>query len=416
MLIKNFRNPSLKNSLEKFLFYYLMLFCFIVPIHPEIAQKISIIGFFIIIFVVDFKRLYTTFNSNTFLKAIFLFIVFCIFSYFWSDNYPEFKKIIRVIFKYWIVPTIFFISVFNKFNLKYAIISFLSGMIVNFVLSYSMYFFNLKKILNFSFSEFQLVPFQASHMEYSIYITISTILFFYYFLKSKSSFLKIILFIISVTSLILLFLLEGRTGQISFIITFLLLAIIYSKKSIHLIISFTSITIILILAYLLSTNFNSRINKGLNDLIEVTNSNYNTSLGVRLSSYKIIPEIIQSTNLLFGVGIGDSRDITTQINKKIYNDSFDAQKGLLHQSFLTIFHSVGFVGITLFIFSLYKLYTLKVDDNEINFIKYVFIVSLVVDLMTNEFFRQREILLLFALFSSIIIVASMKKIELEHKH
>jgi O-antigen ligase len=274
-----------------------------------------------------------------------------------------------------------------------------------------MYFFNLKQIFNFSFSEFQLVPFQASHMEYSIYITISTILFFYYFLKSKNNFIKIILFLLSIISIILLFLLEGRTGQLSFIITFLLLAIIYSKKNIHLIISFSSIIIILSSAYLLSTNFNSRINKGLNDLIEVTNSNYNTSLGVRLSSYKIIPEIIQSTNLLFGVGIGDSRDITTQINKKIYNDSFDGQKGLLHQSFLTIFHSVGLMGITLFIFSLYKLYTLKINDNEINFVKYVFVVSLIVDLMTNEFFRQREILLLFALFSSIIVISSVKKIE-----
>lgn len=411
MLIKNFKNQLLRNNIEKFLFNYLILFCFVVPIHPELAQKVSIIGFLIIIFIVDFKKLYTVFNYNTFLKIISLFIVFCIFSYFWSDNYPEFKKIIRVILKYWIVPTIFLISVLNKFNLKYAIISFLSGMVINFVLSYSMYFFNLKQIFNFSFSEFQLVPFQASHMEYSIYITISTILFFYYFLKSKNNFIKIILFLLSIISIILLFLLEGRTGQLSFIITFLLLAIIYSKKNIHLIISFSSIIIILSSAYLLSTNFNSRINKGLNDLIEVTNSNYNTSLGVRLSSYKIIPEIIQSTNLLFGVGIGDSRDITTQINKKIYNDSFDGQKGLLHQSFLTIFHSVGLMGITLFIFSLYKLYTLKINDNEINFVKYVFVVSLIVDLMTNEFFRQREILLLFALFSSIIVISSVKKIE-----
>jgi hypothetical protein len=118
MLIKNFKNQLLRNNIEKFLFNYLILFCFVVPIHPELAQKVSIIGFLIIIFIVDFKKLYTVFNYNTFLKIISLFIVFCIFSYFWSDNYPEFKKIIRVILKYWIVPTIFLISVLNKFNLK----------------------------------------------------------------------------------------------------------------------------------------------------------------------------------------------------------------------------------------------------------------------------------------------------------
>lgn len=154
----------------------------------------------------------------------------------------------------------------------------------------------------------------------------------------------------------------------------------------------------------------------MNDLIEITNSNYNTSLGVRLSSYKIIPEIIKSTNLLIGTGIGDSKNIINEINKEIYYDSFNEQKGLLHQSFLTIFHSLGLIGLTLFIFSLYNLYSLKIEEDSINFVKYVFIISLIVDLMTNEFFKQREILLLFSFFSSIIVITKIEEIKSNNIH
>lgn len=416
MIIRKFENKFLKNSIEIILFSCLISFCFMMSIHPEIARKISIFGFCILVFVINYKELYTIFKTSLFLKTIFLFILFCILSYFWSDDYQELKKNIRVILRYLIIPTVFLISLINKYNLKFTIISFLCGMIVNITISYLMFFFNLKELFSFSLSPFNLVPFQASYMEYSLYVTITSILLLYYFLKSKEKILRIILLSLSMISIVLLFLLEGRTGQLSFIITLLLLTIIYSKKYIQIIISFISIIIILFCAYLFSNTFKIRIDTGLNDLIEITNSNYNTSLGVRLSSYKIIPEIIKSTNLLIGTGIGDSKNIINEINKEIYYDSFNEQKGLLHQSFLTIFHSLGLIGLTLFIFSLYNLYSLKIEEDSINFVKYVFIISLIVDLMTNEFFKQREILLLFSFFSSIIVITKIEEIKSNNIH
>ena len=83
---------------------------------------------------------------------------------------------------------------------------------------------------------------------------------------------------------------------------------------------------------------------------------------------------------------------------------------------MTIFHSLGLIGLTLFIFSLYNLYSLKIEEDSINFIKYVFIISLIVDLMTNEFFKQREILLLFSFFSSIIVITKIEEIKSNNKH
>ena len=97
------------------------------------------------------------------------------------------------------------------------------------------------------------------------------------------------------------------------------------------------------------------------------------------------------------------RNITYEINKKIYDNTFDAQKGKLHESFLTIFHALGIIGLFLFTYSLYYLYTLKNKDEDINFIKHAFIPLVIISIMTNEFMGQKEILLLLALFPSIFI-------------
>jgi O-antigen ligase len=278
-------------------------------------------------------------------------------------------------------------------------------MIVNLLISFSIYFFDIKELFTFQFSQFYLVPFQASHMEYSIYLALTILLLFYYFFNTNNFLTKIFISFIILGFMILLFITEGRTGQVAFLFSTTLLAIIYFKKNIKLIfIVMLLIATSFSLAYNFSSTFKNRIAHAVEDINKTDKNNYSTSLGVRLSAYLKIPKILESTNLFLGVGYGDSQNEVSKINRKLFGQTQDQQLGRLHQSFLTIYHSMGLLGLGIFIFMLYYLLKLSIRNN--NFIGYSFLFCIFISLMTMDFQNQREILILLAFFSSFIIMSS----------
>lgn len=389
--------------ISKILIFLSILFAFTMPIHPDIGRKVITFAFIILIFVIDYKKLYKLIISNKFLLAFTLFVLFAALSILWSENTKEASLQVRGMLKYWYFPTLVLISIIEKKFIKYLIYAFLAGMFINIILSYSIYFYHIKTFLGHTLTIRSYVPFHASHMEYSVFISLSIFLFFYFSIKNKNIILKSFLIIIAISMIILLFLMPGRTGQLGFILTAILLSIIYFKHNIKLLIfSFIILCGILFTSYTYSKTFHSRINSTFK---QIQNFKNNSELGVRLSSYLIIPELINTTNIVYGTGLGDSRQITKNIALKKYgkNSVFKRQKGKLHQTFLTIFHSLGIIGFLLFIY-LYSLIVFsKQNDNDIKFIKYVFSITILIPLMSNELFGQREIMLLFALFASIII-------------
>ncbi len=276
---------------------------------------------------------------------------------------------------------------------------------INFLISFCIYFFDIKEFFTFQFSQFYLVPFQASHMEYSIYLALTILLLFYYFFNTNNFLTKIFISFSILGFMILLFITEGRTGQVAFLFSTILIAIIYLKKNIKLIF----IVILLIatsfsLAYNFSSTFKNRITHAVEDINKTNKNDYSTSLGVRLSAYLKIPKILESTNLFLGVGYGDSQNEVSKINRELFGQTQDQQLGRLHQSFLTIYHSMGLLGLGIFIFMLYYLLKLSIRNN--NFIGYAFLFCIFISLLTMDFQNQREILILLAFFSSLIIMSS----------
>lgn len=405
MMIREFYNKKINFTLEKIFIFTILAFSFFMPINPEIAMKISIFSFSLLLFVWDYKKIYLFIKNNIFIKLLLFFLLLLLISYFWTDNYQELKRITRTFLRYWIIPTLFLISVINKFNIKYLIPFFLLGMGINFLISFCIYFFDIKELFTFQFSQFYLVPFQASHMEYSIYLALTILLLFYYFFNTNNFLTKIFISFSILGFMILLFITEGRTGQVAFLFSTILIAIIYFKKNIKLIF----IVILLIatsfsLAYNFSSTFKNRFTHAVEDIKKTNKNNYNTSLGVRLSAYLKIPKILESTNLFLGVGYGDSQNEVFKINRELFCQTQDQQLGRLHQSFLTIYHSMGLLGLSIFIFMLYYLLKLSIRNN--NFIGYAFLFCIFISLMTMDFQNQREILILLAFFSSLIIMSS----------
>ena len=196
MLYRTYENQQLQKVniyIQKILFFLTILFALLMPIHPDFGRKILTLAFILVIFVVDYKKLFDFFRTNKFILFISLFILFGIVSILWSDNQKETELLIRGILRYWYIPTIVLIITINQSNVKYIVIAFLTGMIINEVISYSMYFYNIREIFNYPLSGYKSnpVPFHASHMEYSIFVAFTIFLFFYFFLTTQKLLYKL---------------------------------------------------------------------------------------------------------------------------------------------------------------------------------------------------------------------------------
>ena len=207
-----------------------------------------------------------------------------------------------------------------------------------------------------------------------------------------------------------LFISEGRSGQLTFILTSIALIFIYLKGNIkYILYSLASIILVLYLSYNFSSTFNSRINLAISNVSDVIkNTNYNSSIGVRLSAYKILPELMQENNILFGSGIGDVRDIVHKKYIQTFGTGkmFDDVNGHIHNTFLSIIISLGTIGLSIFVYFLYSILKLRLIDDKLELIKYSFIFTIVFSSFADNLLGQISALMLFALFFSILVLSS----------
>jgi O-antigen ligase len=406
-MIRKFTNKNINILLNFILLFGMFSLSIFLPINTEITRKIFTFLFFLLIFTLDYKKMYFTYKDDKLVRAILVFFIFSIVSYFWTENIDELKRIIRNFFRYWIVPTIVLISIAEKKHIKYLISAFLLGMLINGIFSALMYFYDLKEFFSFKFSPYFLVPYQSSHMEYSVYIALTAIIFVYYFIISKEIKIKLLFLFLSSAFIILLFMLSGRTGQIAFIFSSIILILIYNRNIKRIVLSILSLILLVFLAYSTSINFKNRVDVAISNVKKVhTDNDFSTSAGVRISAYYKIPEVINSINIIYGTGWGDLENTGRIINNKLFGNRLDEQLGRMHESFISIFAGLGLVGLFIFLYIFYKLFELKIMNKDLNFIRYTFSFCIISSLLFMDFYNQREIVLLIAFISSLVIIYS----------
>jgi O-antigen ligase len=128
---------------------------------------------------------------------------------------------------------------------------------------------------------------------------------------------------------------------------------------------------------------------------------------VRLSAYKILPELMRENNILFGSGIGDVRDIVQKKYIQTFGPGkmFDYVKGHIHNTFLSILISLGVIGLSIFVYFLYSILKLRLLDNKLELIKYSFIFTIVFSSFSDNLLGQISVLMLFALFFSVLVIS-----------
>ena len=421
ILINKINFSRIRELANSILIFGIITFAFMVSFSPDVGRKIVNNLFYIWLLTLNFKNILDYLKNNRIFLLIiifFLWITFTVIVTHTTDYYNYYKFI-----KYFLLPLIIILTTINKEHIKYIISAFLIGMFVNELISYGIYFELIQtKFLGYNLvgNKSNPVPFLTSHIEYTLFLSLAIVMSLFTFFNTKKIYLKVILGIFTTTMMTNLFLTIGRTGQFTLLMTLLFLTIIYFRHNIkYIIISFLSIVAVFILAFNFSSNVNSRLKEGYSDIEKIIKTkDYDTSFGIRLSSYVIIPKIIQNENynIFYGMGYCEVDKIIQEIHIREFGKDtrFSQTFGHLHNTYITIFAGTGIIGIVLFLLFWYQLLKARIEDRYLSYIRYTFLIVVTFGGFSSDMFWQREVMLLSSIFISIIIVSSYikgKKIE-----
>lgn len=406
---------------KKFLLLGIILFALMVSFNPNVGKKIINNLFYIWILTLNFRYIIDYLKNNRIFSILIIFSIWILFTCYVNSSSSYY--LFDVYIKHLLLPVIIIVTTIKIEHLKYIISAFLMGMFINEMISYGMYF----DIFQSKFLGFDLVgnknnpvPFLSSHMEYTLFLSLAIVISIFSFFNIQNKYLKVVLAFFIITMTTNMFLTTGKTGQFTLLLSLCLLIIIYFRHSYKYIISsFVLLIMTFIIAFSFSDNTNQRIKEGYKEIEQVLkNNDHESSFGVRLSSYSLIPEIIKHDkfNVFYGIGYCELNDTIHEIHMKEFGEEsiFKIQEGHLHNSYITIFAGTGFVGLILFLLLWYFLFRTKINDRYLNFIRYTSLFVLFFGGFTENMFRQREVLMLASIFISIIILSSYlkgKKIE-----
>ncbi len=403
----------LKNlNYEKIYFWAIALFVLLLPLSRAAVSFFSILLPLIWVVEGNFKKKFDIIKSTPSLKIFLFFVSFLILSLFWTENFSDAKRQIRLIGYFF---TIYVIAVSFKPVYTQKIISFfLAGMFISEILTYGI-FFNLWHI-NDATPSFP-SPFMF-HIDYSIFLAFTSILLLYRLFSHKYNKKEKVLyafFFLTVTGN--LFITNGRTGQVAFVVGLIVMMILHYRFTFKaFFLSLATLGLIFSVAYTTVPTFNKRVHQALSDIQQMKRKNYNTSWGIRTVFYITTFNILKEHPLI-GVGVGDFMQETKKELQKNKYDSLnltDATKNFMgsmhpHSQYLLISLETGIVGLILFMLFLYNFTKLPIKDKEIKETSLLFITIFIVGFIPEPLLVKQFTLVLFSVFSGIFIANSIRQ-------
>jgi len=350
-----------KNRIDfnKWTNYFFIAFAFSIPISNALTSLFSVLVILMWVLERDFhKKIHIIISNKLSLSFLFL-ILFSFISLAWSpDIQYAFKFIVSKYWEYLIIPIM--LTSFKKKYTPYVFNAFLLSMFISEIISYGIFFgwWSYNNVLATDPSPFM------NHIEYSTYLSFTI---FIIISKILSETRKSWLFIYSLyclTALSNLFINGGRTGQVSFIITIIILSIFYFKLSIKYIITLLSvIATFLILMYHFNPNFHTRVHQVQTDIYKMqTHNDFSGSLTTRFALWSIgINTFIDSP--ILGTGIGGEMKKKDYYSEKLNLGNFETFSDY-HNTFIMYAVQLGITGLVLVMVIFYILFTLKIQNKN----------------------------------------------------
>jgi len=358
----------------------------------------------------DFKSKINMLKTNNFVVVLALFLLLSLISFFWSSDINYYADYMR---KYWhllMIPIIY--TSLEKRYIKHIFSAFLLGMFISEIVSYGIFFEIWTKE---GVSPHDPSPFM-DHTNYSVYLAFTVFILMHRIRFEPLLQWKIMYGVFMLFSMSNMLLNGGRTGQVAFFVTLVIVALLNIKHKIRAIVGSILVgSMIFITAYNVSPVFHDRMNYTLHDIeVMINEKDFTNSLSVRISLWIMgIHQFLD--NPIIGTGIGDEAvGLEKYIEKyNFYNyENFKGNYIDYHNAYVQYAVQLGIGGLVLFILLLITQLRLKFQSIEYRNLNITFVCLFALLSMTGLSLHIMASMVLFALFTGVFNAIYKYEIEI----
>ncbi len=380
-----------------------ILYAFTLPLSRASISLFTIVLILLWIFEADFKKKLKYLSSNTVIRWMGIFLLFNLLSLLWTDYFFEALEYIK---KYWFFSPVFiFFTSLRKEYLPKVLSAFVLGMFVSEVIAYGVFF----ELWNFKYASVQNPSPFMHHIEYSVFLAFTGLILLGSIFNAENIKYKILYIFFFITVSGNLFLTEGRTGQLAFVLGLFVLIFMQLKSKLSALIFSTFLSLsIIVIAYNMSSTFNERISTGKENLIHVVkNKNYCTSWGGRVGSWIVSKDIIWQDPIL-GIGIIDNMKSFHSIIDSKYPEMKCIQDTFMHthNQYLEVFTQLGIVGLFIFIGIFFMIARVPIMEKSYKNMKYIYLAILLFSFIPEVLLHRQFSMALFALVVGLLLAQS----------
>jgi len=389
--------------------YLIMTYAFLLPLSR--AGVVLLSGVLVIVWLIEgkFQEKYQLLKQSHIIFALFVFIIFNVVSFIWSDNIPNAFEYVK---KYWyFLPMLVIFTSIQKEYIAKTLSAFILGMFISEIIAYGVFF----ELWHFKHATPQNPTPFMHHIEYSIFLAFTALVLLGRIFREKDIRYKILYSIFFTTISGNLFLTAGRTGQIGFILGLFVLAMIsFKNKFKAFMISMLLGAFILGVAFTLSSTFHNRMMMAQNSLLNsIEAKKYCTSWGSRVGAWVVSKDIIKSHPIV-GIGIDDNMQEFYKLIEAKYPEMICNEKPLvhMHNQYLQILTQIGVIGLILFLLIFYMIAKLEIKSYEFRQIKYIYLTVVLFAFVSEVLLHRQFGMALFALIVGLLLAQNRVENEL----
>ncbi len=319
----------------------------------------------------------------------------------------QWREGLRYLLPYlYLLPAAIIAITLKKRYLQMVLWALLAGMLVSELFSYLIFFGVLEKNRAIVFAA-NPTPFMH-HIQYSTFLALTALLLLDGMIREgyrRYQLLYLLFFAVVVGTL---FLINGRTGQVAFLIGLFALGLTqFHSKLKALAVSALLALLVIAGAYSLSENFRERIQVAQSDIVKMVEENdYATSLGYRVGVTVLSVPLVEK-HPLFGSGVIDTMELIREGACECFaNDFWLKRANHLQNQYLQVLVETGLVGLGILIIMFYQLARIPLRSGPYRNLKVVFVSIYLFTMLSDIQLHIQFTAGLFALIAGILLAQS----------
>ena len=402
---------SKRFNISEILNYLYVIYAFTLPLSRASAAIATALILLLFLFSPERKKWIEEFWRMPAAKWIVIFVAYYFISLLFTttpEHTPEeWKEGIRYLVPYlYLLPAAIMAVTMKKRYLPMILSAFLAGILVSEALSY-LIFFGLWEKNRAIVSMANPTPFMH-HIQYSTFLAFAALLLLDMMISGARRGYRIFYALFFVAVVGTLFLINGRTGQVAFLIGLFALGLMHiQNKAKALLLSSLLVLLVLGTAYGLSDNFRERVSVAQSDIHNmIDKGNYGTSLGYRVGVIMLAVPLIEK-NPLLGTGVIDTIPLVRKEAAVTFpGDYWLGIANHFQNQYLQVLVEIGLIGLGLLLVMLYYVSRIPLQSGMYRNLKVilmsVFLFTMLSDIQLHIQFTGG----LFALITGMLLAQS----------